>query len=342
MTSAEAVSAPQERGWWLLLFALGAFVLFPRLPQLRVAVPIEETLLLLVPAIAICTLIAWWYGGRGWLAVAWTILAVWILWRPVPGSWEYDSMARGWVLVVCAVFGVVNLVSTSQPFFARALSTVAFSLLFSVAVLVVSNVTPSRVQRTLGDELARRLAPTATTNEVRSNPGWLDRLESQPAVVRMTEAANQRGSDIASRALPLFPALLALESLAALSLGWQLFHRVSRTRIGPPLAPLRRFRVNEELIWGLLAGGVIVLVPSLKPMRGLGLNLAFFFGTLYALRGAGVLAWAIAPRALAVVLFAVLAYVFWPQVALIAFLAAIGLGLVDNWMDWRRPARQAT
>src|SRR3712207_8406043 len=30
--------------------------------------------------------------------------------------------------------------------------------------------------------------------------------------------------------------------------------RVSRARIGPPLAPLREFRFNDQLVWGLVAG----------------------------------------------------------------------------------------
>jgi choline-glycine betaine transporter len=133
-----------------------------------------------------------------------------------------------------------------------------------------------------------------------------------------------------------------VESLAALALAWSLFHRISRARIGPPLAPLRSFRLGDEFVWGLLAGIAILVIPNFGQIRGLGLNLSLFFGALYALRGLGVLSWVIAPRALAVAIFIVCALIFWPRVLQASFVLVVGLGLLDNWLDWRRPARQAT
>jgi hypothetical protein len=131
--------------------------------------------------------------------------------------------------------------------------------------------------------------------------------------------------------------LLALESLAALALAWATYHRLGRTRLGAPLQPLREFRFNDQLVWGLIVGLTTILVPTLSTLRGFGQNLLVFFGTLYAVRGLGVLSWFMAPGTLAPVLqvFAALAFLF-------LAVAAIALGLGDTWADWRGRAARPT
>ena len=59
--------APTERGWGKLLIAIVAFLLIPA--QLGALLPIDEAVVLLVPAIAACALVGWWAGGRPFLAV---------------------------------------------------------------------------------------------------------------------------------------------------------------------------------------------------------------------------------------------------------------------------------
>jgi hypothetical protein len=138
-----------------------------------------------------------------------------------------------------------------------------------------------------------------------------------------------------------FPALLALESLGALALAWALYHRLSRARIGAPLARLRDFRFNDQLVWGVIVGIVFLAVPTLHAYRTVGANLTLFFGTLYAVRGTGVLAWFLRsarPGLVTLVAVALLA-------ALLAPAFALGLGLIglgDTWEDWRAKARPTT
>ena len=67
--------APTERGWGKLLLAIAAFVVLPWIPQLQAFLPIEQTMLLFVPAVAACALVGWWAGGRPYMAIAWVILA---------------------------------------------------------------------------------------------------------------------------------------------------------------------------------------------------------------------------------------------------------------------------
>jgi hypothetical protein len=145
----------------------------------------------------------------------------------------------------------------------------------------------------------------------------------------------------------LFPALLALESICALALAWATYHRLSRARLGPPLAPLREFRFNDQLVWGLIVGLAIVFVPSFEDsLRPFGSNLLLFFGALYAVRGLGVLSWFLAPGALpaaavigGLMLLAPVLNVFAVLGFFLVLIAAFGLGLGDTWADWRRRAR---
>ena len=342
MVAAVAEPLPEsarERGWKGILVALGAFLLIPLVDQLRALVPLEQTILLLGPAIAACALVAWLGGGRFWLAAAWVALAIWMLGRPLPGAGAYDALARGWSILLASIFGLVNLVSMRRPFLSRALSTLAFTFVIAAGVVLVSSVSPMRVERALSDELTRRAGATATKAQERAaTPEWQRFAADHPSLVRFIDESDRRFKDLPAFTLRLFPALLALESLAALALAWGLFHRISRLRIGPPLGPLRSFRLSDQMIWGFLAGLAIVVIPSLSSAHSLGLNLMLFFGALYALRGLGVLTWFIAPRGLALPLFVVLAVIFWP----IAALVSICLGLVDNWIDWRGAARQVT
>jgi Predicted membrane protein (DUF2232) len=142
------------------------------------------------------------------------------------------------------------------------------------------------------------------------------------------------------------PALLGLESLGALALAWGLHHRLSRMRLGPPLGSLRTFRFNDQLVWGLVVGVTIVILPSLASLRVVGFNLLLFFGALYALRGLGILRWLASER---VALAAVVGLVLLLPVFGIELLAgtlsgvALAIGLGDTWGDWRnRRARQIT
>jgi hypothetical protein len=148
-------------------------------------------------------------------------------------------------------------------------------------------------------------------------------------------------------ALPLYAAGLALEILAAMVLAWALYHRLSRVTIGPPVTPLPRFSFSGQVIWGLAAGLVLALVPTLAPLAPLGINLVGFFGALFCLRGLAVLVWFFSQwRAVAVVLL-VLAWVSALSVAafaaveLTAALCAM-LGLTDVVVNWRdmAPARR--
>ncbi len=119
-----ATLAGQKQGSWRQLgFGLAAFLMLPLIPIVRSIVPIEQTLLLIVPVVAVCALVGWKLGGRAGLALVWLVLAVWVVLQHAgPAGSPYDRMARGWTLLLAASFGTVSLLSVATPFFVRALA----------------------------------------------------------------------------------------------------------------------------------------------------------------------------------------------------------------------------
>jgi len=326
----------RERGWRRFLPALLLFLVIPVAPYLPLFVPVQETILLLATTMAACTIVGWWLGGRIFLPIAWTALAIWMLWRPISGNASYDAMARSWALILAATFGIVSIVGAGQRFFARALTASVLTLCIVGAVLMTKPQASASFSRVFSEELHRR-SDSAQVNwaKGRSAPEW-QKLEQESETWRqMSEEVTRIYTTAPDVTAVVVPGLLVLESMAALALVWGLYHRVSRVRLGPPLGALREFRFNDQLVWGLVAGITFVALPTLGSFRGAGFNLLLFFGVLYALRGLGVLTWFLAPRRIALALLVVLAVVSWPIIGIFS----LGLGLGDTWLDWRGRAR---
>lgn len=329
--------APHERGWWRVLLALVLFLLVPAIPLLRAVAPIDAPLLLLTPALAACAALGAAFGGRVLLAVSWVALAGWSLAMPVEGSAMYGSLARGWALLLAGAFGLVSLLATQQRFFVRALTATAVALVAALALVTATpRVQADRVARAVHQELARRVdSSLAELHAVAGTREWQEFSRRNTGAAALLDNGEEQLRAMPAVATAVFPALLALESLAALGLAWSLYHRFSRVRLGPPLAPLREFRFSDQLIWALVVGITTLVVPTLDAFRGAGLNLVAFFGALYVIRGLGVLIWLLAPGRLMLALLVSLALLAAPLLGLFA----LGLGLGDTWLDWRSRAR---
>ena len=344
--------APSERGWGKLFLALAAFVFLPLLPQVRAVLPIEQTMLLFVPAVAACALAGWWAGGRAFFAIAWVAIAVVLTVQPPGAIGPCNNLARGWSLLLAGGFGLVCLLSTDRPFFTRAMAALVMTLGLATVMALIGPVTMSRTSNVMSDEFTRRNGETmaSLTAVVEQHPKeWAQLVDKIPGLSDLPAQTEKALAAISDAGRTVFPSLLALESLAALALAWATYHRLSRTRLGAPLGPLREFRFNDQLVWGLIVGLVTVLVPSLSIMREIGQNLLVFFGTLYAVRGLGVLNWFMAPGTLGValvvggvLLFAPVLQVFAALAFFMLAVAAIALGLGDTWADWRGRAARPT
>ena len=340
---------PGERGWGKLILAVVAFLVLPTVPQLRAFLPVDQTMFLIVPALAACTLVGWWAGGRTLLALAWVGLAALVVLQKTGTNAAFYNLARGWSLVLAGSFGLVCLFGSRRPFFARALLALTVSLSLALIMSAIGPVSGSHISQAMHDELARRNAETMSTLNgfIGQHPKeWSQFTAKVPQVADLPSQTEKQLTLFAGAGETLYPSLLALESLVALAIAWAIYHRLSRARLGPPLGPLREFRFNDQLVWGLIVGLTIVFLPTLSAVRVVGRNLLVFFGAMYALRGLGVLSWFMAPGALAVTATVGFAMLLWPvlnAVAALGFLllgiAAFGLGLGDTWADWRSRPR---
>lgn len=336
MTDAAATSDNKRQSWRPLLWGLAAFFLLPLVPIADVVFPIQQTLLLFVPALAVCSIIGWKSGSRAALALIWLALAAWMLLSPAgPPGTAYDQMARAWAIVLAASFGLVSLLSSANPFFVRALATVgiALAVAFTLALSTPNGV--GRFQHAGGEELMRRAA--ATLNQFHQKwdtEQWKDLTARAPLLQAADDWAADLEREIPKHTTPLLPALLALESLAALGLAWSVYHRLSTVKIGPPLGPLTEFRFNDQLIWALAVGLTLSLLPAFSEGRNAGFNLLLFFGALYAVRGLGVLAWILKGRYVFIIVLSLI-----PQGFFLLGLLSLALGLGDTWLDLRRRAK---
>lgn len=318
----------------VLLLALSV----PMVAILRLIVPIEQTIVLIAPAMAVCALLGWMSGGRFWLAAIWMGLALWILTTARPATGAFDALSRGWATILAASFGIVSAAVPRRPFFTRALSATALAFAVALIVSTTMRASPATVAQHITDELGRRFAASEAEWQAREGSAeWKELTTKYPAAAAMMDQGEAQLRTVPPLSARLFPALLALESLAALGLAWSLYHRASRTRIGAPLRRLSEFRFNDQLVWGVVLGVTLLVVPTLRDARGLGLNLVGFFGVLYALRGLGVLDWFLAPRGVVRLLFFIAMFLAWPVVSVFS----LGLGLGDTWIDWRGRARPA-
>ena len=339
--------APTERGWGKLLLATAAFLFVPAI--WRALLPIDEAATLLVPAIAACALVGWWAGGRAFLAIGWVAVAAFITARSGTPT-AFDNLVRGWSLLLAGSFGLVCLFGPKRPLFARSLIALGTTLGLATIMSLVGPVSLSKASTIVSEEFTRRNAETmnALNRVIQSNSAdWTTLTQKLPALADWPSQMEAELATLSKAGVAVFPALLALQSLAALALAWATYHRFSRTRLGAPLRPLKEFRFNDQLVWGLIVGLTIMLLPTLQTLHGAGKNLLVFFSALYAMRGFGVLSWFMAPGSLGVTLgvgFLMLLAPVLNAFAALAFMmlgvAALALGLGDTWADWRSRARQ--
>ena len=270
-----AAPAPLRGSWRRLAFGLGAFALAPFVPAMRVMLPIEQTLLLLAAVMAACSVVAWKNGGRFSLAFVWIAIATLLLTSPVgPPDSPYNWMARGWTLLLAASFGLVSILLSTEAFFPRALSSLAIAMSLAFALVLVSPGGPTRVGNAMSGEFNRRNDQSiAALRQVRSQAGWKEMVDRSPSLQRLSEESEIQLSAIPKWSTVLMPALLAIESLAALALGWALFHRMSSVALGPSLGRLRDFRFNDHLVWGVAVGASVFLLKAFAE----GKNAAQFF-----------------------------------------------------------------
>src|SRR5689334_10935858 len=143
-----------------MLIALVLFIVLPMIPHVRAILPFEDTMLLFVPALAACTLVGWWAGGRAFLAIVWVGLAVGMAVQPATAGSSFYNLERGWSLLLAGAFGLVCLFNPRRGLFGRASMALGVTLGLAAVMSLVGPVTMSQASKTVAGEFARRNAET--------------------------------------------------------------------------------------------------------------------------------------------------------------------------------------
>ncbi len=230
-------------------------------------------------------------------------------WGPHGALW---SVERGWALVLGGWFVVAVLVWPDRPFLPRALLATAATVA-TVALLIVGSGSWAELDWAMASQY-RELAGSLAA----SWPGGVS-----DEVVELAAGVQAR----------LFPAFLAVASVAALGIAWWAYTRLSQA--GRTLGRLTEFRFPDALLWLLIAGLALLLVPLDGWSARLGANLLFFMGALYALRGLAVVAalvlGLVGGQVPALIALSVVGLLLYP----IVVAGTLLLGVTDTWLDLR-------
>jgi len=293
--------------WTLLraiVLAMGVVFLSPVSPLILVCVPLAVMLLA--------------YEARNPYALALAILILALAFRGGSGASSPLWFAgRSWALLITGGFILAGLADRGSSLLRR--SVVAVGVGFAV-VAVVGVLRPAplaEVDWFIGAQFDR--AALAAYQ-------WL-RLGGD---VAGTVGDAIRG--VSELQTLIYPALLGLASLCALSVAWYVVRRLGGTE--GALGPLREFRFSDQLAWLLVFGLALFVLPVGQLATRLGENVVAFMGGLYLLRGAAVLVWlaaALVTSGWAIALWGLAAVLLYP----VALGAALVLGLSDTWLDLR-------
>ncbi|MDH3205314.1 MAG: YybS family protein [Gemmatimonadota bacterium] len=237
------------------------------------------------------------------------------------GLWYAE---RAWAVLLGGWFLTLTLLLPGWRLTSRALAASAAAAVVAGAIMVLREGGWSTLDAAISLSVQ---AETDATLSAISLIGGSDVLS--PDVVTLMR-------DIATTRVMVFPALLGIESLAALAVAWWVRSRlVGEGDQG--LAPLRDFRFNDHLVWVLVAGILLLVLQSGEAFARVGSNAVVFMGALYALRGLAV--YFFVSGGLSVIGYAVFAVllVLVPPVIL-GTAALIGIG--DTWLDLRARSAQ--
>ena len=260
-----------------------------------------------------------------WLVIG---LFLWLFGVSFPAG-ELGWMSRGWALLLGAGFLAATLWRPLWGVLPRALLARGTAVAGGVG-WVVTTAGWSKFDGRVREHLL-----TVSTTA-------MDQLKEQAAGAAWVTQLAAAAHEMAILQWTLFPALVALQSLAALALVSWAVTRMRRGDGGPfTLRPLREFRFNDQLVWVVIGGLLLVLLPLSALATRAGWNALLFMAGLYALRGLGIFVFltGVVPTIFSVVFGALTLLFLYPLVVT----TAVVVGLVDTWLDLRarvsRPPR---
>lgn len=302
MTSEE--SPKPTRGW---LRAAGLFLVAATLsvapPGVMVAVP-----LLMLIGLA---------GVRSLPSFAVTVFAmVVVLMGPRDGLWFAE---RGWAVIAGGAFVALSLGLPAWRVTSRTLLAVVSTTVLCGVFLAFRVDGWMSIDGSMGNRLRAGFA------------NWIDAMEVIRGGDPVPAATVTAVLSTAEALVTVFPAVIALESMAALAVAWWMYVRVVHGR-ADGVGSLGMFRFNDHLVWVMIVGLVLVGVGIGDDFTRVGANLAVFMGALYALRGLGVVSFV--SDGISFFKASLIALVFLFAAPVVIGFTVI-LGIADTWLDVR-------
>ena len=256
-----------------------------------------------------------------WLAVTAVWLGAWL----EPSGDVVEQLLRAAGVLVAGAFVAVSL-AWRAPVFRRAVVALALAAAALVLWGIALQLDWHEIQRVLVRDVAQGFEDLAR--------------QADEAGGGETGALLRQMADSAPMWAALGPALLFLNALGGVLLGWSLYNRIAARPVGDPPAAFGTFRFSDQAVWLPVAGLALVLLPVPPPLHDVGGNLLLVAVAVYAARGLAVVGAGAGrlPR---------VTTAFVTVVALFLLPFVVGgltlLGLADTWLDFRgRPASPAT
>ena len=231
-------------------------------------------------------------------------------------------MERGWAVLLGGSFASVTLVVPQWRLTSKSLAAVGGALLGTTVFCVFASGAWSSVEWGVNDRLAAVLGNVLHA---------LALVSEGQAVSPVFIAAVNRTVELQAE---VFPAVLALESMAALGVAWWLYQRIGFGD-DQALGSVRYFGFNDHLVWVLIIGLLLVFAQLGESPTRVGANFAVFMTVLYALRGVGVVVFVNEGLTFLGLLMLLLGVLFAAPI-LVGFAAL--LGIADTWLDLRTRA----
>ena len=255
------------------------------------------------------------------VATAAVLLAL-VFW---PGPLDADSgwfMQRGWCLLAGGLFVASTVLRRPSGLFDRGLGTVTVA---TAAIALAVMLWPA-LGRALDGWMEAQIREAATMAYA------ILAADPQTASGSIGESVRAAIETWAVFQHDVYPALLALATMAALAACWYFAGRNGEDYETPPA--VREFRFRDELVWVLVAGLMLLVLPLGGDAFRAGENATLFMVALYLARGGAILFWIAAVAATSAwtwVFFAVGAVLAYPFV----FGAALVIGIGDTWLHLR-------
>jgi hypothetical protein len=236
------------------------------------------------------------------------------------GIWYAE---RAWSVLIGGGFLAITLFMPEWGVASRALGAVFGALAVAAGALSIRPDAWSALDGAIGNTV--RLVADSTLDTMSGLEGGA----LSPALVTTLHQTAEAQAVV-------YPALVALASMAALGVAWW-----ARTRLTgsekEALGPLRNFRFNDHLVW-LLVGGLLLIVAQWgEALVRVGSNAVVFMGVLYALRGAAVFVFISGGLSLFGYVTFLIGFVLAAPVVLAV---AVLIGIGDTWLDLRARASE--